>query len=69
MKWTKLNLREYPELDEVMSLAYDVINLDLKINGKLSDETKEKVKPAFEYLMLIKKQLQLRIELVDPSEL
>lgn len=69
LTWKKLNLPLHPEVDEMMVLAYDVINLELKVNGKITKETKKTLMPAFKYLAMIEAQMKLKIDLVDIREL
>jgi len=64
LKWNKLNLPTHPELDEMMITAYDVINLEVKVKGYLTDETKEIIAPAFAYCNLIEKKMNLELSCV-----
>jgi hypothetical protein len=60
--WTNLDTMQSHDLDEMMSLATNIINLEMRLNGKLSEETRQLVAPAFVHLELAKQQLLLTLK-------
>lgn len=64
LKWTNLNLPTYPDLDEMMRLSFDIINLEMKQKGDLSEDTIKTLAPVFAYLDLVKHKMKLELDLV-----